>query len=106
MGAWLGDTPAALTSMVISPCLCPSWISPRIEVREDRSISMGITSKPAASMIPAARWAFSRDRSPTTMVLPYPTLRAMAMPIWPAPVHNSTSFFIRKHLLLNFTKSG
>ena len=92
MGAWLGETPAALTSMVMSPNCCASAISPRIDARLERSISSGTTSYPASFMILAMVWAFSSFLSPTTIFIPQPIRRAMAMPICPAPVHTITFF--------------
>ena len=74
-----------------------------MEAREDRSISTGTTSNPAAFITPAAACACSSDRSPTTTVFPYPTLRAIAMPIWPAPVQSRTSLI--KHLLFFLYKA-
>ena len=50
-GAWLGETPAAFTSMVMGPYLWASAISALMESREDRSISMAAVSKPAWFMI-------------------------------------------------------
>ena len=81
MGAWLGETPAALTSMVMSPYFCASSMMPRMEARLERSISTGTTSNPASFMVLAMAWAFSGFLSPTTIFLPYPIRRAMAIPI-------------------------
>ena len=99
--AWLGDTPAALTSMVISPCFCASAIIDRTEGLDDRSISTGRASKPAPFMVSAAIRAFSAFLSPTIIFFPYPMRRAMAIPICPAPAKIITSFFIAGFLSSN-----
>ena len=98
MEAWLGETPAAFISMDISPYFCVWSIKLLIEYRFPKSISSGTTSKPASFIIFAVACAFFRFLSPTTIFFPYPTLRAIAMPICPAPVHTTTSRII--HLLL------
>ena len=89
-----GETPAALTSIAISPYCCAVSINFRIEVRDDRSISTGSTSNPARFIVSATACAFSIRLSPTTIFIPYPIRRAIAMPICPAPVSNITSFCI------------
>jgi hypothetical protein len=97
-GAWLRETPAAFTSMVMSPCFCAWAMKCRIDARWERSISTGTVSKPAWFMVLAMAWAFSGFLSPMTIFIPYPIRRAMAMPICPAPV-SSITFFILQRLL-------
>lgn len=91
MEAWLGETPAALTSMVMGPSPWAVSSIPWMEARLDRSISRGRASKPTWVRVSAAAWAWARERSPMTMVFPAPTRRVMARPIWPAPVSSSAS---------------
>ena len=59
MGAWLGDTPAVLTSILISPYFCPSSISARMDSRLDKSICRGVTSNPAPFIVWATASAFA-----------------------------------------------
>ena len=65
-----------------------------MDERLERSISTGVTSKPASFIVLAIACAFSNYLSPTTIFIPAPMRRAMAMPICPAPAHNMTSFIV------------
>ena len=51
MDAWLGETPAALTSMVTSPREVALPMSPTMDSREARSTVSGRASKPASVMV-------------------------------------------------------
>ena len=65
-----------------------------MDERLERSISTGVTSKPASFIVLAIACAFSNYLSPTTIFIPAPMRRAMAMPICPAPAHNMTFFIV------------
>ena len=93
-GAWLGETPAAFASIVISPYSCAFAIRFLMDSREERSISTASASYPASFMIFATACALSGFLSPITIFFPYPIRRAIAMPICPAPVKIITSFSI------------
>ena len=53
-----------------------------MDERLERSISTGVTSKPASFIVLAIACAFSNYLSPTTIFIPAPMRRAMAVPIW------------------------
>ena len=78
--------------MEISPYCCAESINARIDAREDKSISTGTVVNPALFMVSAIASAFSLRLSPMTIFIPYPTRRAMAIPICPAPVKSITFF--------------
>lgn len=90
MGAWDGETPAALTSMETSPRSRAKSMSARMESRSARSTPVATASKPACSRVAVMAAALSGLLSATTIVLPAPMRRAMAMPICPAPVRIMT----------------
>ena len=91
-GAWLGETPAAWMTPVMSPNALEVSTSAWIDPREDTSTVAVLTSKPALLSTSAAASAFLWRRSASTTRLPALTRRAMACPIEPAPMTTTTSF--------------
>ena len=89
--AWLGDTPAAWITPVMSPSAVEVSTSAWIDSREDTSTVAVVTSKPALLSTSAAASALLWRRSASTTCLPALTRRAMACPIEPAPMTTTTS---------------
>ena len=84
--AWLGETPAAWMTPVMSPSPVAVSTSAWTDSREDTSTVAVLTSNPALRNTSAAASAFSWCRSASRTCLPALTRRAMAWPIDPAPM--------------------
>ena len=95
------STPATATRPPRSPnSRCRQTLPLRNEFPESmrglpRSACIHSQSNPASVMILAMASAFSGRLSATTILRPYPIRRAIAMPIWPAPIHSTTLLLIR-----------
>ena len=77
-GAWLGETPAAWMTPVMSPSAVAVSTSAWTDSREDTSTVVVLTSKPALRSTSAAASALAWRRSASTTCLPALTRRAIA----------------------------
>ena len=98
IGAWDGDTPAALITLVIFPYFLASLITFKIDSRLDKSACRLLVSKPALYKSLATDLAVASFKSATTKCLPAETLLAQATPIIPAPINTTTSFLFKSFL--------
>src|SRR5271165_6033766 len=103
--AWLGETPAAWITPVTSPSAVAVSTSACTDSREDTSTVVVLTSKPALASTSAASSALLLWRSATTTCLPALTRRAIAWPIWPAPMTTMTSLMSVSFLLNGFDQA-
>jgi hypothetical protein len=76
--AWLGETPAAWMTPVMSPGVVAVSTSACTDSRDDTSTVAVVTSKPAFRITSAAASAFAWCRSASTTCLPALTRRAIA----------------------------
>jgi len=77
-GAWLGETPAAWMTAVMSPSAVEVSTSAWIDSRDDTSTVAVLTSNPALLSTSAAASALLWRRSASTTCFPALTRRAIA----------------------------
>jgi len=90
---------------VTSPRAAVLSASARTESRDDTSTVAVLTSNPASASTSAAASALRWRRSASTTCLPALTRRAMAWPIWPAPMTTVTSLTDRSFRVVGGTQT-